>query len=53
MNDKICQNCKHWLNNGEFMMISQCKKGVIIGSCWYDNTCESFVEGINPLKVDD
>lgn len=56
MKAKICQNCIHWLNGGEnLMLISRCLLGNVVGACWYDYSCSDFEEGVkkneNPLKI--
>ena len=38
----ICNNCKHWLNKPNEVIISRCKIGMIIGACYFDQTCKKW-----------
>jgi len=43
MKKAICENCKHLLNDtNDLALISICKKGMILGACWYDKTCKKW-----------
>jgi len=40
--DKTCNYCKYWLNDTDEVLISVCTKGMIVGSCWFDNSCKKW-----------